>query len=546
MHSMSKEFYKYISNKLINFFVDGDIHTGNKYFIEFDKEDQVKELYSSLKEYSIEYLDVDVEDFFYPSESGLTYKTYALNISNRFKVVVADSSSVTVDYLVTLRNAVTEQNDVWENTVLMIICFESIDSVQKGMKSLQKEGMPLNFRSIAGNLINELKSSKLSKVEKEIIKFDLNQKSDDFDSTLWDYEYTLGMINSGEITSDDLKYLRLFSDSGLDNSFRSSKIKKRLEDNHKDFEDIFIDHQYDNLEDRLSKRFNDVGVNRLKKKDWDDVDYTNIIQYKSSDDLKFDYVPDKNKLTKEGLKYWDKPNKETGAQFRKRNIIIFNNELYDKVNLELNFSKRLNSKSILKKSQKFCKISGKKLLVELPVNMSKVSFFKIKYVHNNHQKWAFDFNIAIINVEDSFLESIKSCYKINVAKHLIEVIDDDTADNFSFGNGNNLINKEIEKSDEDIHMDLDDILVISKESPVLFLEDSLKFNVLLDDYRIQFIIKDDAGRPDNIDPLRIWDLKRKNQESFLYNNVKMNQYAMEDLKNVLQKNLILNIISHKK
>ena len=538
MHSMSKEFYNYISDKLIQFFINGDIHVGNKYFIEFDKENQVKELYASLKECSTEFVDVVVEDFIYPSKSGSTYKTYSLSIGKKFKIVVADSSSVTVDYLVTLRNAVTDQEEIWENTVLLVICFESIDSIQKGMKSLQKEGMPLNFKTIANNLINEVNSSNLSKVDREIIKFDLNQKSDDFDSTLWDYESTLGMINKGEITREDLEYLQLFPDKGLDNSFRSSKIRKRLEDNHKDYCDISNDHQYDNVEDRLSKRFNDKGTTTLKKDTWDETDYTDIIKFKNKDDINIEYVPAKEKLTDEGLKYWDRPNKEKGAEFRKRNIIIFNDELYDKVKFSLTFSKRLNKDSILKKSAKYCKTSGNSLLIELPVSTSKVSFFKLVYIHKGIQKFKFEFNIAVVNVEESFLESIKSCYKLNLSKHLINIIDDDSMDQFSFGTGDNLINREINESDEDIKMFIGDNLIIDKKSPVLLLEDSVKFNIILEGYRMPFVIVDDENKPDKIDPLRVWDLKRKNQESFLYNGVKIVQdvngyYINDDVKKVL-------------
>ena len=539
MHSMSKEFYNYISDKLINFFINGDIHIGDKYFIEFDKENQVKELYTSLRECSNNFIDVNANDFSYPSSSGSTYETYSLDIGKKFKVVVADSSSVTVDYLVTLRNAVTDQEDVWKNTVLMVICFESIDSIQKGMKSLQKEGMPLNFRTIAGNLTKELKSSGLSKINREIIKFDLDQKSDDFDSTLWDYEYTLGMINRGEITSDDLKYLQLFSDKGLDESFRSSKIRKRLEDNHKDYEDVFNDHQYDNVEDRLNKRFNDVGTTALKGKNWQDVDYTNVLKYKTKDTLNFEYIPSKEKITLEGLKYWDRPNKESGAGFRKRNIIVFNDELYDKITLELNFSNQIIKGSIAKRSKKYCKKEGNKLIVELQPSLSKASFFKISYTHKQIQKFKFDFNIVVVNVKESFLESIKSCYKLNLSKHLITIIDDDSIDEFSFGVGDNLINKEITTSNEVIDMSMGDNIVVDKNSPVLLLEDSVKFKISLEDYIIPFIIEDASDRPDKIDDLRIWDLKRKNQESFSYNGVKIVQdvngyYIDDDMKRVLK------------
>ena len=126
----------------------------------------------------------------------------------------------------------------------------------------------------------------------------------------------------------------MFPDRGLNNKLRASKIKKRLEDNHKDFVDILNDHQYDNVEDRLNKRFNDDGTTRLLKDDWNDADYTSIIKYKDMDSLNLEYIPSKNKLIDEGLIYWDKPDKETGAGFRTRNIIIFNNEIYDKVKFQ--------------------------------------------------------------------------------------------------------------------------------------------------------------------------------------------------------------------
>lgn len=551
MHNMSKEFYKYVSNKLINFFIDGDIIVGNKYFIEFDKKNQVNELYDSLKESTIEFNNLSLDKFVYPSESGFSYETYAININNKFKIVVSNSSLVTVDYLVTLRNAVTRQEGVWKNTVLLIICFESIDSIQKGMKSLQREGMPLNFKSIAENLSVELKSSKLSKIEKEIVKFDLNQKSDDFDSTLWDYEYTLGMINSEEITPEDLEYLHLFPDRGLDNKFRSSKIIKRLEHNHKDYEDILNDHEYDDVEDRLNQRFNSTGVQKLKGKYWDKIDYTNIIKYKTKD-MNLEYIPSKERLTKEGLKYWDKPNKETGAEFRKRNIIIFNSEIYDVVNFELNFSEQLNKDSLNKNSKKYCKTSGKKLLVELPVKMSKASFFKLTYIHNGITSLKFEFNVAIINVKESFLESIKSCYKINKGKNLIEINDDDSINKFSFGIGDNIINKEINDSNEDISISLGDKLIIDKDSSILLSEDFLRFNVIIEGYTIQFKIENNGDDSNSITPLKIWDLKRKNQESFLYNGKKIiqdvNAYYIGDVKKILsfEKQIIAGGMFHGK
>ena len=152
---MSNKFYNYLSDKIKDFFENGEIRHGDKFFIQFDEEFRVDDFYNTLKD------DLDnVEEFRYQHEnSNVPFTTFSTLLKNGIKVVVVNSNKVSVDYLVTLRNQVTSQEDVWRDTALLLICYDIIDSIYDGMRNLEKEDMPLNINIIKDNLKDEIDSS---------------------------------------------------------------------------------------------------------------------------------------------------------------------------------------------------------------------------------------------------------------------------------------------------------------------------------------------------------------------------------------------------
>ena len=135
------------------------------------------------------------------------HDTFAIRIGG-INLVVSESLSINVDYLVTLRNQVASQQGDWENTALLVICTEGIDSINKGMRDLQKEGMPLNIKSISDKLEEEIKDSDLDPSDQQIANFSLTILEEDlFQTTLWDYETILSIINKGHI--DDKDFIEL-------------------------------------------------------------------------------------------------------------------------------------------------------------------------------------------------------------------------------------------------------------------------------------------------------------------------------------------------
>lgn len=538
MLNMSNKFYNYLSDKLKDFFKNSEIRRGDKFFIQFDEEYRVDDFYNTLKN------DLDnVEEFRYQHEnSNVTFTTFTTSLKNGIKMVVVNSNKVSVDYLVTLRNQVTTQEGVWKDTALLIICYDIIDSIYDGMRNLEKEDMPLNINVIKDNLKDEIDSSKeLSKVDKVITKFYLDKKIEDaFQTTLWDYEDILSIINKGEIEGNDYKNLGLFPDSALE-TYKSQKSKEnRLEENADNFNYVSLCNQYDNTKEELEKRYDSTGVNLLTKSDWHTVDFNKI--YDSHERLlnytkTLNYNENLNKFTNEGCIYWEKPQKPTTAGRRKRQIIIFNEDnKTNEVTLKFSFDARLDRNFIDNDSSVKFKISNNALKVNFNLTNNEPTFKKIKYRHHNQAKSTYEFNILVLPCKEDVLIPIKDKYQINNKLNRIVIIDDNSEE-ISFGFGPNLQNYSINQDNEVINLYDEDTIKIANDS-VINENGVINFNLVYNDLRIPIQIKEDSTKSRPVESLTIWKYKREYQENFIYKNNKAIQgtnsfYLYDDFKHYL-------------
>ena len=193
MLNMSKQFYKYLSQRLVEFLKNNSVKPGERFYIRLDEKEQVKEFYDTLK--GLE----NVETFTYKHNSGGEYKTFSINIGDT-DLVVASTMDVTPGYLVTIRNASNEQEGVWKNKSLLILCDDIVDSISGGCRDLRHDGMPLSVSYISDNLDKQISKSKLSKTEKEVVRFYNKQKLEDsYNTSLWDYKEVLSIIGKNKI-----------------------------------------------------------------------------------------------------------------------------------------------------------------------------------------------------------------------------------------------------------------------------------------------------------------------------------------------------------
>lgn len=554
MLNMSNQFYDYLSKKLLDYFEEKNIFSGDRFFISFDEYEQIISFYNSLKNVAD---SNSCTDFSYVHDiSGKEYDTYAINI-NGVKLVISESVSINVDFLVTLRNQVTSQEGVWKDTALLVICDDAIDSIGKGMRNLQKDGMPLNVKSISNKLEEQINnSSKLSLPDKQIAKFSLSVLEEDlFQTTLWDYETVLSILNKGFVSDEDLRDLNLFKDDQLyQNS--PAKMDKRLRENYETFDEINKFSQYGNKKEQLKKMFTSSGVSLLSKDDWYTAEWRLV--KKSKDDYinqknPLEYIENHEKVSENGLIYWERPNYFTKAGKRKRNIIVFNTNNSSDVSLKFTFDQMLSNSFLNPKSKEIAEARGKSLFIDFSLNPDEPTFQSVNYKHKGESSYDFTFNIAVLNFKPEMIDTIKSRYTVNYRFKRIEVINDEDSYDLEFGfESSKKIEKSISNNGEKVYLYDDESIIISEQSPA-WENGKLSFILYYHNDFVPFLIKEKSNKILPVKSHAIWNLKRRNMENFIFNGVKAVQdvnsfYLMEEFKDFLkmEREIIKNDIFYAK
>ena len=99
---MSNIFYNYISEKIVKYFKTNEPAAGDKYYIQFETEEQVRDLYSELKN------NIIANTFVYEdADRNQKYDTYELNFGQvQLIIAAAMAGGPHPDFLATLRNLV--------------------------------------------------------------------------------------------------------------------------------------------------------------------------------------------------------------------------------------------------------------------------------------------------------------------------------------------------------------------------------------------------------------------------------------------------------
>ena len=522
MLNMSNQFYNYLTSKLFDYFKDNGIVAGDKFYIQFDEDSQIINFYNSIKEYGED--NSSLRDFTFKHEKGDEFTTFSIDCED-VDLVIVESTTVSEDYLVTLRNQVSAQKGSWQNTSLLIIYDDAKDSIFNGMGNLATEGMPLNINYISEHLEDEISNSKnLGKEGKQIIRFTLNNlKENIFQTTIWDYKNILAIIKSEKITPNDLYELKLFPDKNLGNH-NAHKMQSRLKENFALFDEIESCMRYsDAVKDCLKKKYSDSGVKKLTSDDWYLTDYKDVKNYrKKGNPVPLNYEENHQKLTNEKLKYWEKPLSSKPAGMRKRQIIIFNDKKEDTVSFELVFDQNTKKEFLSRDAKRFVTTSGKKLKVEFNVSPDEPTFKQISYKHNNQNNSHYIFNLLVLNASCDIFDSIKSRYILDYKKKLLTIINDEDSDEVIFGVGENQIEKEIDDDNKRVILYDEDSILISEKSPA-FEEGFLRFDLVYHDNDIPINIAEESKKPVPVKSSVIWNLKRQNRENFTFNGSKATQ-----------------------
>ena len=106
----------------------------------------------------------------------------------------------------------------YENKGILFIHNTTLDSIVGGTESFSKEGMPFHVNYIQNNIKEKISNNNFSKVDKVIVKKDLERKKSSLfqdSNSIFEYREILEIINKGYIDKNEYRNFGLFYDSKL-------------------------------------------------------------------------------------------------------------------------------------------------------------------------------------------------------------------------------------------------------------------------------------------------------------------------------------------
>lgn len=531
MHNMLEEYYNFLCERLISWAKFSDLSVGDRFVLSFENKDQVKGFVNELSN------TAGVNKFKIPNEHGSVFwgLSYQLKHNGGMKLVVVSTNDVTPAYLVSLRNQIGQQKGVWKNTAILFVSDKILDSINSGAKDISRQGGPFNLNELRKNLNNEiLNSPNLNSKDKDSLHYMVQGIFDDDQTyTLMDFADIYSVIEKGKLDPIDFNQMGYFYDDDL-NTYPN--IKKRLAENHMDFEKISRLHGYGDVKDRIAKVVaGDSLINELSKDDWQNVNYRKIQsgkdKLKEQSNIKLEYLADDLKQKNSELMIWDKPeNANTKAGSRKRNIIVFNPDQLGELSIKIPFDQSVKSKWIT--SKKIFDVVG--LAVSVAGDNFVLHFTKLDkknsksvqliYKHQNKGSLSFSFNIFILPFSSELIESIRPFYKLSLQKnHAFSINLPSDIDGFCIGNGLNNRNIGIH-SVKDLNgqvIDSDESLKIDT-TELGFNDDSKDpFEMIISGVPINFVLMDDDSKIQPKSAISLENFRRQHKIDGHFENEKV-------------------------
>lgn len=163
---MSNQFYNFLDKELRAYLNSTSLNAGDRFFLILNNDDEISSLKTAIENSK----DKKVNSF---RSNEFSFETIYYMINDKKVIFVFAHDGVTNDFLVTIRNKVSLQKGEWENSVVIFLMKEDLDSITGGSLDLSKKGAPFHTNSLKQNLdkIVNKENHSLEKHESEILKF---------------------------------------------------------------------------------------------------------------------------------------------------------------------------------------------------------------------------------------------------------------------------------------------------------------------------------------------------------------------------------------
>ncbi|WP_313489717.1 DNA phosphorothioation-dependent restriction protein DptH [Exiguobacterium sp.] len=525
---MSNQFYDYLSLHINDYFIKNPPNSGDKFFIRFDHQEEVTQFLSSIKnKISADFLS----PFEYTHEGQSSFHSYSIQYGDTKLILAAQSSSVTADYLVLLRNLVSQQQEHWQNTALLMILPQQLDSIEGGSRNLQKQGMPLHVKSLIQSLKNDVEHKLFNESDQALMSYYLSQFIEDHGDSgnvnFMDFEPILDVLAKGKVATSDYEKLGFFKDD-LTQYVGTRNIELRLKENQELYQIIQDYHLY-NVEKVLDRKFTPEGQKKLKADGWKDLSYSQVNSYIEQTKKKFELINSSAKQNNKKLNLWEVPKSSSAAGRKHRHIIIFNPEALEQITLTLEFNidgdhkmpKSIKSsgasyKNISGKANVSFEHSGKKLKVLLNDLEHQPFHVHTEYTHVRGLKN--NFYITILPFDEELISNYKASYSNGWTNDHPYLSLEDSEGQIRIGNPNFSHPEEhtITSSKETIKVHKETNAAFSFDPDLMDGNQVLKVNLQVEEFNpIELLISDLPNKPHPITGTRLWQMKREKSSSVI-------------------------------
>ncbi|PTG50005.1 hypothetical protein BU679_11445, partial [Staphylococcus chromogenes] len=107
---MLSQFYSYLNKELFKYVEKSEVHSGDRFYLIMNNDEELRKLKQSIQ-YSKE---INVMKFY---SEEFDYETLYCNIKEKKVIFVFADEGITHDFLVTVRNKVSLQENEWNNSI---------------------------------------------------------------------------------------------------------------------------------------------------------------------------------------------------------------------------------------------------------------------------------------------------------------------------------------------------------------------------------------------------------------------------------------------
>lgn len=420
---MSKEYYKYLVGRTVDFFKNKTIQSGEKFILSFNADEEV-EAYSVALDIFLDEQAIAKKEYIIQDDDE--YKTIGFDTNCGVSVFVVPERNITQAYMTRLRNTIKP------NWAMLIVSCNSIDSISEGTENLQKEGLPFYRKKLIDDIDKKIMSSNLPMPQKRILLYDLENKKNNeiFDShSLNDFDDIIKVLSTEIIEDETFRNFQLLYDEDVFALFNDENdVDARIRENSKLFKQINDSVVYGDPERDLAKDFSEdfikkVKDNQSKKENWDegitfsDVKKSQIKKDKNNKQIYIQKVSVSALDTQlvENTDFFVKQEAEKGTKANNKHILICNDALNGDVEIEILFSDSIGKSTLTaingKSDSTSFQVSGKKLIIKQNHNFISINRIDLKCPERSNSNFKISF--CIINCCSSWFKCVTSHYSIN-------------------------------------------------------------------------------------------------------------------------------------